>query len=114
MESHAWPRLSGPHAVGLLEFELSDPTRMAALAPETTPYRTIKVMAWYPASSIDGCSPRRYFQPREADPAVDSVLSMFHAPTAVYDRLRALETRSYPGAPAVAGSHSSRRRHRDR
>jgi predicted dienelactone hydrolase len=104
-ESIAWPRPNGPYAVGLLEFELTDSTRMAALAPETTPHRTIKVMAWYPAGSIEGCSPRRYLQPREADPAIESVLSMFHAPAEVYERLQRVETRSFLQAPVVTGSH---------
>ena len=101
----AWPQPDGPYAVGLLEFELTDSTRMAALAPAVTPHRTIKVMAWYPARSIRGCFSRRYLQAREADPTVESVLSMFQAPAEVYHRLQALESRSYAGAPVRPGSH---------
>jgi predicted dienelactone hydrolase len=104
-EPLAWPRPSGPHAAGLLEFELTDSTRMAALAPQITPHRTLKVMAWYPASSVEGCLPRHYLQPREADPTLESVLSMFHASADVYDALQALETSSFAGAAPAAGSH---------
>jgi predicted dienelactone hydrolase len=91
--------------VGLIEFDLIDVTRTAPLAPEPTPQRRLKVMAWYPASAADGYPVRHYFEPREAEPAVQSVLSLFQAPAAVYPRLAALETCSHVAAPALPGAH---------
>lgn len=57
------PGPSGPHAVGLCEFEVSDPQRLETLGPAATP-RRVPVIAWYPALPNDA--------PRE--PALDDAV----------------------------------------
>src|SRR5690606_17330430 len=51
------PVPSGPHAIGVIDFELVDVSRDETFAPGTP--RRIPVRAWYPAESVSG-TPRQY------------------------------------------------------
>ena len=51
------PEPSGPHAIGVVDFELTDNGREETFAPGTP--RRIPVRAWFPASSVSG-APKLY------------------------------------------------------
>ncbi|MDE0063240.1 MAG: hypothetical protein OXU72_10690, partial [Gammaproteobacteria bacterium] len=58
------PVPSGPHALGVVDFELTDNAREETFAPGTP--RRIPVRAWYPASSVSG-EPRLFATAEEVE-----------------------------------------------
>jgi len=68
-----------------------------------TSYRRLKVMAWYPAASVEGCRRRRYLDPRDVEPDALNVLTFAQVPNEDLVRAAALETASHGGAPVAPG-----------
>lgn len=59
-----FPEPTGPHVVGVIDFELVDEQRQESHAPGE--FRRIPVRAWYPAKAVSG-NPRPYAKPKEME-----------------------------------------------
>jgi len=94
------PAPSGPHKVGVINFELSDPTRPEL--PGGQAPRRIPVMAWYPAAGVSG-EPRLYAKPREFEHQIKPMLEwMNFAGEDISERLALYQTmrsNSFEDAP---------------
>lgn len=72
------PRPAGPHVVGVLDFELEDPERVEAYAPEQK--RRIPVRACYPAAEKTA-EPRAYATAQEREVFIGRFVNdMFQLP----------------------------------
>lgn len=103
MSMPVWPEPAGPYRVGLCEFDLFDHDRPAALAPSQIPFRSIKVMAWYPVRSTDGYSRRFYLDAQEASGAAASSMAMMPNGDARTAMLARVETQAHLDAPVADG-----------
>lgn len=92
------PKPSGPYAVGIVGFELTDNGREETFAPGEK--RRIPAKAWYPAAEVSGL-PRPYASDREfelqVEPFCTKVLGL---EPAIADAFR-VSSHSYENAPAA-------------
>lgn len=107
-----WPDVDGPHAVGTIEFEVTDPLRASLYAPEPTLERRLYVRAWYPAVAADDAPRRPYFTQAEATTIATRSLQLLGQPADAFRNASRLLTnarsaaRPAPGAfPVVAYNH---------
>ena len=98
------PKPSGPYAVGVRTFELTDESRRGVLAAKPDEPRRLLVRVWYPAGDISGLKPRPYFTPLEARTMgrVDRSALLKFPP--FFMDLRHVRTNSYEDAPLRPGS----------
>ncbi len=98
------PEPSGPHAIGVVDFELVDESRTEGFGSEQA--RRIPVRAWFPASSVSG-EPRPYAKPAEMEHQIrafyngvvalgDSVVEAFDVPTHAYEEATPIESGPLP------------------
>lgn len=100
-----WPVVSGPHAVGTIEFEVTDSLRSAQYAPEPTSHRRLYVRAWYPAAVRAGAAqPRPYFTAAEAMVLPGMLLPALQQPADALRGCSDLASNSYQDAEPVGGS----------
>ncbi|MDE2806767.1 MAG: hypothetical protein OXN18_16620 [Gemmatimonadota bacterium] len=100
-----WPSVSGPHAVGTVEFEVTDSLRSAQYAPEPTPYRRLYVRAWYPARVPGaGAQPRPYFTEAEVTVLPGMLLPALQQPVDALRGCATLASNSYQDAELAPGS----------
>ena len=101
----SWPAVSGPHAVGTVEFEVTDSLRSAQYAPEPTSYRRLYVRVWYPAEAPGaGAQPRPYFTAAEAMVLPGMLLPALQQPADALRGCADLGSNSYQDAEATPGS----------
>lgn len=100
-----WPSVSGPHAVGTVEFEVTDYLRSAQYAPEPTPHRRLYVRAWYPAQAPGpDARPRPYFTEAEVTVLPGMLLPALQQPADALQGCAALASNSYQDAEPAPGS----------
>lgn len=100
-----WPSVSGPHAVGTVEFEVTDTLRSAQYAPEPTAHRRLYVRAWYPAvEQGPDAQPRPYFTEAEVTVLPGMLLPALQQPVDALRGCAALASNSYQDAEPRAGS----------
>jgi pimeloyl-ACP methyl ester carboxylesterase/predicted dienelactone hydrolase len=103
------PDPSGPHAIGVIDFELVDESRDETFAPGTA--RRIPVRAWYPAEAVSG-EPRPYASALEMEhqvkasatgtPLPDEVVAAFDVPTHSFE---SAPVKALGPVPTVIFSH---------
>lgn len=100
-----WPAVSGPHAVGTVEFEVTDRLRSAQYAPEPTSHRRLYVRAWYPAEAPGaGVQPRPYFTAAETTILPGMLLPALQQPADALRGCAELASNSYQDAEPTPGS----------
>ena len=92
------PVPSGPHAIGVVDFELTDSVREETFAPGTP--RRIPVRAWYPASSVSG-EPRLFATAEEVEHVIRGFSKVLPQSEAVVASRADLPTHSYEQAVPV-------------
>ncbi|MCY3548271.1 MAG: hypothetical protein OXH49_15460 [Gemmatimonadetes bacterium] len=101
----SWPSVSGPHAVGTVEFELTDSLRSAQYAPEPTAHRRLYVRAWYPAQAPGpDAQPRPYFTEAEVTVLPGMLLPALQQPADALRGCANLASNSYQAAEPRPGS----------
>ena len=99
------PPPSGPHAVGVRDFELRDETRPGLLAAGPEEPRRLLVRVWYPAQSTDGFERRPYFTEQEADSTAASFGEALGMPF-LFKHLKHSATNSHLDAPLLAAAEA--------
>lgn len=99
------PPPSGPHAVGVRDFELRDETRLGLLAAGPEEARRLLVRVWHPAQSTAGFKLRPYFTEQEADSTAASFGQALGIPF-LFQYLKHSATNSYQNAPLLAGAEA--------
>jgi predicted dienelactone hydrolase len=94
------PAPAGPHAVGVVDFELIDPTREEIFAPGTP--RRIPVRAWYPAKAVSG-NPRPYAKALEMEQVIGRFFTTSMPLGASLAAILDVPTHSVEGAPPLTG-----------
>ena len=96
------PEPSGPHAIGVVDFELTDNGREETFAPGTP--RRIPVRAWFPASSVSG-APKLYANDLEMEHVIRASSRVIPQSEAAIAARENLPTHSYEQAvPLDAGA----------
>jgi len=94
------PKPSGPHQVGVMNFELIDASRPEL--PGGDAPRRIPVMAWYPATDVSG-EPRLWSKPKEFEHQVKPAREMMNFAgediSEVLAAFKSMRTNSYENAP---------------
>lgn len=98
-----WPPVDGPHAVGTVEFEVTDPIHSAQYAPAPTDHRRLYVRAWYPAADPGATAPRPYFAEGEAAVLAGPLMAALQQPPDALRGCQALATNSHTGADPSSG-----------
>lgn len=94
------PAPTGPHAVGVVDFELIDHAREETFAPGTP--RRIPVRAWYPASSVAG-NPRPYAKPLELEQVIGRFFTTSIPFGADFGKVLNTPTHAFEGAQPAEG-----------
>lgn len=94
------PAPSGPHPVGVSEFELSDKDRKGTFADGPDEPRRLLVRVWYPADNVLGLDPRTYFTDAEMDTTATGAGVLVGAPF-MLKAARHIVTNAYPDAPIL-------------
>lgn len=97
-----WPRPSGPYAVGVTQFDLTDPRRVSTFAPGPLPGRRIDVHVWYPALAGSEAVRRRYMSPRETSVLNFGLCALMGQDPGDLAYLNGIETFGYLNAPPRA------------
>lgn len=63
--AYPWPEPDGPHPVGVVQFDLTDPGRICAFAPDRRMGRRLSLAAWYPAKPGAGRGRKPYMSLQE-------------------------------------------------
>lgn len=95
------PQPSGPYAVGRMEYDWTDPSRMDPLASRPGIKRELVVWAWYPASRIPGAHPAPYLPPKWAS-LLGQQHTLFGLSTA--QSSDSIQTHSVEQAPLIPGT----------
>ena len=93
------PTPDGRHAIGTRQFELIDSARTGVMEDAPGTPRRILVRAWYPASNVEGLTPRPYLTEQEVDDHAIDVFTDFGLPQFVYRHFTRVRTHSYEDAP---------------
>ncbi|MBL8771901.1 MAG: hypothetical protein JNK30_11015 [Phenylobacterium sp.] len=97
------PKPSGRHPVGVRSFELVDAARPGLISARPEELRRLLVRVWYPAGSVAGLKPRRYFSEAEADTTARTLGELVgFGPFFTY--VKHVRTNSYEAAPLLAGA----------
>ena len=99
----SWPAVDGPHAVGTVEFEVTDPIHSAQYAPTPTDHRRLHVHTWYPAADPGSSAPRPYFAEGEAAVLAGPLMMGLQHPADALRGCEALATNSHTGAVPSSG-----------
>jgi len=94
------PAPSGPHPVGVRDFELIDEDRPGVLAARDDEPRQLLVRVWYPAETVRGLKPRRYFTDIEAGTTATGGGTLVGAPF-FFTYLKHAATNSFEDAPLL-------------
>ncbi len=95
------PAPEGEHPVGVLDFELTDESRMGVLGAAADAPRRLLVRVWYPAETIEGLTPRPYFTEQEAATTATGIGTLIGAPF-FFTYTGNVVTDSYENAPYLA------------
>lgn len=95
------PQPSGPYAVGRMEYDWTDQSRVDPLAPHKGPKRELVVWAWYPASRVTGEHPAPYL-PQKWGQLSSQQHALFGIPTA--QSSDSIQTHSVDHAPLIPGT----------
>lgn len=94
------PVPSGPHAVGVATFELSDSKRRGVFLAEKYEDRRLLVRVWYPASPEKGSRPEKYFNSSESKTTATGFGSLLGFPP-LLTHIRHVRTNSHKNAPPL-------------
>lgn len=97
----ALPTPSGPHAVGVRTFEVTDTSRIGVLGAAADAPRRLLVRVWYPATRVEGQQPRHYFTQAEARSTAHGLGALVGFPPFL-SYLKHVRTNSYDDAPLIA------------
>jgi predicted dienelactone hydrolase len=97
------PKPSGPNAVGVRSFEVTDPSRPGLFKVAPTAPRRLLVRVWYPAGDVSGQKPARYFSEQEADTTAKTPGALVGFPP-FFTFVKHVRTNSYPDAPLLRGA----------
>jgi predicted dienelactone hydrolase/cyclophilin family peptidyl-prolyl cis-trans isomerase len=95
------PEPSGPHAVGVTDFMLSDESRPGLLAAGPDEPRKLLVRAWYPATGVEGMRARPYFSEGESETTARGMGLLAGAPF-YFTYLKHVQSNSFERAPLLA------------
>jgi predicted dienelactone hydrolase len=98
------PRLpppGGPHAVGTITFQWTDPARPEAYTPDPGDQRTIMVQLWYPAIAPADSEPVPWMD--RLDVVGPAIATYLRLPSFFLDHAERVRTHSYPAAPPAPG-----------
>jgi predicted dienelactone hydrolase len=94
------PAPTGPYAVGRMEYDWTDPSRMDPLAPRAGTKRELVVWAWYPAQRVSGAHPAPYL-PQQWAQLSDQQHALFGLPIA--QSSDSIQTHSIDRTPLIPG-----------
>lgn len=97
------PMPGGPHPVGVRTFEAADASRPGVFHAGPTEPRRLLVRVWYPAGSVAGRKPARYFSEAEAGATAESLGALAGFPP-FFTFVKHVATNSYPDAPLLPGA----------
>jgi predicted dienelactone hydrolase len=95
------PAPSGPHPIGVMDFELIDTAREESYVPGTP--RRIPVRAWYPAAKASGTL-RPYAKPLEMEHQIKAFMARFPEVKGLDSDALDFTTHAYEGAPVLGGA----------
>lgn len=95
------PQPDGPHPVGTTTAEFVDTAREEFYSTVEGDPRRVMLRVWYPASSVEGAQPVKYFE----HPLIRSraVIGELPLPWFLFTHLGLVETHSFDQAPVAAG-----------
>lgn len=96
------PPPTGPYAVGVRDFELTDHNRLGVMEAGATQPRRLPVRVWYPARQ-PGSRTAPYATDRELSVTFAGIARSLNLPAFVFSHLRLVETHSYRDAELLAG-----------
>jgi len=94
------PEPTGPHRIGVRDFEVVDPGRAETFRPDLGQRRRIMVRVWYPAVPAAGAVPRPYRTPVEALLMAPNLAESLGLADTTFDEIGAGPTHSVSNAPA--------------
>ena len=96
------PPTSGPHQVGVRDFELSDDSRLGVLYAEPDEPRRLSIRVWYPAASTENFSRRPYATDAELETTYPWLAKEeMDLPSFFYSHLKYITTHAYDNAPVL-------------
>ncbi|MCC7358782.1 MAG: dienelactone hydrolase family protein [Anaerolineales bacterium] len=95
------PPPGGPHHIGTLSFQWTDPARLEAYTAAPDDQRTIMTQIWYPAAPATGAKPAPWMS--RLDVAGPIIARFLNLPSFFLDHVALVQTHSYADAPAEAG-----------
>jgi Platelet-activating factor acetylhydrolase, isoform II len=95
------PALTGPYAVGRMEYDWTDQSRTDPLAPRAGTKRELVVWAWYPAARVSGAKVAPYLPSTWAQLS-DQQHGRFGQP--LFQRTDSIQTHSVENAPLATAS----------
>ncbi|MBB6521341.1 alpha/beta hydrolase family protein [Pseudoteredinibacter isoporae] len=95
------PAPDGPHAVGIVDFELTDTSRQDPFC-ESNPCgdRRLQIRVWYPAQD-NNLSPKPYATRAEIESSLAGLAGTMSLTADIFSHLNLIETHSVVGAPIV-------------
>lgn len=97
----ALPAPTGPYAVGRMEYDWTDQSRIDPLAPQAGTKRELVVWAWYPAERVPGAQPAPYL-PSKWGQLIDQQRGFLGQQLIHSNALT--QTHSFENAPLAVGS----------
>ncbi len=94
------PMPTGPHAVGVRDFELSDHSRKGVFAATDDEPRRLLVRVWYPARDVSAIEPRTYFDDVEVETTATGLAKLMGADF-LFQYVKHSTTNSYPNASLI-------------
>ncbi len=93
------PAPSGPYAIGVRDFDMTDASRTGVGESPAGEPRRLFVRVWYPATPAPGAHPRPYATKTEAETVFAGLARSFRMPGFFFSHLRMIPTHSYTDAP---------------
>ncbi len=98
------PKPSGPHRVGVSDFELQDINRKDPFCSgDDCGHRRLKVRVWYPGETVNDGITRPYATEAEINSSLASFAEMMSLPSGVFSHLSLISTHSLDGIPVIKG-----------
>lgn len=97
------PAPTGPYAVGRMEYDWTDQSRVDPLAPQPGMKRELVVWAWYPADRVSGAQPAPYL-PSKWGQLIDQQRGFLGQQLILSNAL--IQTHSFENAPLSSGAAS--------
>ncbi|QUI25179.1 isoform II [Vallitalea pronyensis] len=89
------PKPTGSYAIGTTLLHFIDTSRLETLTDEPSDYRELSVQVWYPAETVDGQKPVKYYPNKELAGTLQHIIPMPFG----HNYLTLIDTHSYQDAP---------------